>query len=284
MQALIGVVVFAAGLGGMLRLVPALVNLTYPLMWWGLLMVVDQWNYRRRALSLWRPDPARFFAVIVPASALLWIGFELLNLPAPEWTYIGGFQGIAAQTVLGCASFATVIPIVVEAWWLVRGEVCVTTPLLRAARRRRGLFLIAGAVTIALPWLNHIWWLNQVMWLSPALLLLPFVKSKACEDGPRWILHLAAAGLLSGFFWECLNYPSPAHWRYEILRGAPHLFQMPLPGYIGFIPFALTCLVVYEALHRIPARLPAAALLYVVAFGSMFAVTRIYYDRGIWRP
>src|SRR5438270_1152136 len=110
MQVLIGIIAFLAGVAGMLRLLPALVNLTYPLVWWGLLMVVDAWNHRRRNLSLWRGHPSRFFGVILPVSALLWIGFEVLNLPSPEWTYIGGFHSIAAQTVLGFASFVTVIP------------------------------------------------------------------------------------------------------------------------------------------------------------------------------
>ncbi|HZU23890.1 MAG TPA: hypothetical protein VFA04_00110 [Bryobacteraceae bacterium] len=278
---LIGFGLFAAGIIGMLRLVPALATITYPLAWWGLLIIVDSWNYRRRRLSLWRGGAAvRFFVVDVPASALLWLFFEVMNLPAPEWIYLGGFDSIAAQTLLGFVSFATVVPIVVEAWWLVHGPVYIpATP-----HAWRAVFLLLGAVTLVLPWFNHIWYLNQGMWIAPALLLMPFLHETRRESGGRWLGSLALAGLLSGVTWESLNYPSPTHWEYRILPHAAHLFQMPLPGYIGFIPFALTCLAVYEASRRIPVRLTTAFLLYSASLGLMFIITRVYYESGIWRP
>jgi len=285
MQVAAGIVLFALGIAGMLGWIPAFIDVTYPLAWWGLLMLVDAWNHRRRGLSLWRGNAALFWRVTLPGSALLWLFFELLNLPSPQWIYLGGFHSIAGQTLLGFVSFSTVVPIVIEAWWLVAGPICLPPSLLTFAPRWRVAFVLAGLVVIALPWINHISWaLNQGMWLAPALLLLPFTKAPACADSRRWLWRLSIAGLLSGFAWECLNWPSHTHWKYVILPHAPHLFQMPLPGYIGFIPFALTCIAVYELCREIRPGIATATVLYVVAVGLMYVVTEVYFVRGIWRP
>jgi len=280
-----GLLLFAMGIAGVMGWVPALRDAAYPLLWWGLLIGVDEWNFRRRGLSLWRGNARAFFAVTVPISALLWLFFELLNLPRPEWIYLGGYHSIAGQTMLGFVSFATVVPIEIEAWWLVAGDISILDALLAAARRWRWAFVAAGAAVVALPWIQSgPWYWNQAMWIAPALLLLPFVRVKRCRDVGRWLLQLSVAGLLAGFFWECLNWPSHTHWQYVILRSSPHLFQMPLPGYIGFIPFALTCLAVYEAGRAIRGTAATSVLLWTLAFGLMFVVTRVYLERGIWRP
>ena len=280
-----GLLLFTMGIAGVAGWIAALRDAAYPLLWWGLLIEVDGWNFRRSGLSLWRRNAGAFFAVTAPVSALLWLFFELLNLPRPEWVYLGGYHSIAGQTVLGFVSFATVVPIEIEAWWLVAGEVSIAREILDAARRWRWAFVAAGAITIALPWIQSgPWYWNQAMWISPALLLLPFVRVKASRETGRWVWRLSAAGLLAGFFWECLNWPSHTHWRYVILTSAPHLFQMPLPGYIGFIPFALACLVVYEASRAMRGTVAIGALLWTLAGGLMYVVTQVYFERGIWRP
>lgn len=285
MRTAAGITLILLGIAGLEQWVPALRDVTYPLLWWGLLMLADEWNYRRRRESLWRNNARAFFAVTVPVSALLWLFFELLNLPRPEWIYLGGFHSIAGQTVLGFVSFATVVPIEIEAWWLVRGEICCPASLLDAVRRWRWVFLICGIALVALPWIQPgPWYWNQGMWIAPALLLLPFIRMAECSGAGRWTAHPAIAGVLAGFMWEALNWPSHTHWQYVILRGAPHLFQMPLPGYVGFIPFALTCLAVYEACRPIRANLVTGVLLWAIALGLMFLVTRVYFERGIWRP
>jgi len=279
-----GIGLLAMGVAGAAGVLPAMRELTYPLLWWGLLLLVDEWNFRRRGLSLWRGNAAAFFAVIVPVSTLLWLFFELLNLPRPEWVYLGGFHSIAGQTVLGFVAFATVVPIEIEAWWLVRRRIAIAGPLLDAARRWRWAFLVAGVALVALPWIQTgPWYWNQGMWIVPALLLLPFVHAERA-DGGRWLADLCVAGLLAGFFWEGLNWASHTHWEYTILKNAPHVFQMPLPGYVGFIPFALTCLAVYEACRTIRGSIATAVMLWALAMGLMFVVTEVYFERGIWRP
>jgi hypothetical protein len=64
---------------------------------------------------------------------------------------------------------------------------------------------------------------------------------KKLRDGDwRIVLSLALGALICGFFWEMWNYYSFPKWVYhtpgtEFLR----IFEMPLLGYGGYIPFAL---------------------------------------------
>ena len=53
------------------------------------------------------------------------------------------------------------------------------------------------------------------------------------------------AALVCGFFWEMWNFYSLARWTYSIPYVQRfHLFEMPILGYGGYLPFGLECLVV----------------------------------------
>jgi hypothetical protein len=51
-------------------------------------------------------------------------------------------------------------------------------------------------------------------------------------------LAFGLAGLVCGFFWEAWNYWAAVKWVYNVpFVSQVHLFEMPLPGYLGYIPF-----------------------------------------------
>jgi hypothetical protein len=56
----------------------------------------------------------------------------------------------------------------------------------------------------------------------------------------RLVVSLALGAVICGFFWEMWNYYSYPKWVYHT-PGAQflHIFEMPLLGYGGYIPFAL---------------------------------------------
>ena len=61
---------------------------------------------------------------------------------------------------------------------------------------------------------------------------------------PDWTAPVSAAlaALVCGVFWEMWNYWSLARWTYSI----PYvhrfsIFEMPLLGYAGYLPFGLEC-------------------------------------------
>lgn len=61
----------------------------------------------------------------------------------------------------------------------------------------------------------------------------------------------AVAALTCGFFWEMWNYHSEAKWIYSIPGVAIFpLFEMPLPGYSGYLPFGMMCALAGHSLFR----------------------------------
>ena len=284
-----GIALTAAGILAMAGVLSPLASYTYGITWWGILILIDEWNFRRRGLSLWRPDTARFAFVTLPLSAIFWIFFEMLNLASPQWRYRGELASVGSKVLYGFVSFATVIPIVIEFYWLIAGEFRLPPALANTLRSYSKVLSVAGVAFTFIPLVNHRFWLNQGMWLAPALLFLPAapaplapVTSRAQYRG-RLALNIAAAGLAAGFVWETLNWFSRTHWEYLILASWPHIFHMPWLGYIGFIPFAFTVLVVYALATQIPANARIGLCLYAIAFAGLYVLAAILYDRrGIW--
>jgi hypothetical protein len=61
------------------------------------------------------------------------------------------------------------------------------------------------------------------------------------------VLALWLGVLLTAFFWEMWNYYSWPKWTYDVPRGNwLHIFEMPLLGYGGYLPFALELHAVYH--------------------------------------
>lgn len=265
-----------------------LANYTYAITWWGILILMDEWNFHHRGLSLWRSQVARFVAVTLPLSTVFWLFFEMLNLASPQWRYRGGLSSVSAQVLFGFVSFATVIPIIIEVYWLIAGEFRLPPALERALRSYSTVLAITGAVLTLIPLLNHRFWLNQGMWLAPALLFLPAAPvplapaMQRTDHAGQLVLRISAAGLVAGLIWETVNWFSRTHWEYLILSSWPHIFQMPWIGYIGFVPFAFTVLVVYALANRIPGHARAGVWLYGIAFAGLYVLTVIYDRRGLW--
>jgi hypothetical protein len=66
--------------------------------------------------------------------------------------------------------------------------------------------------------------------------LLHFTENKNWQP----VISLAIGSLICGFFWEMWNFYSYPKWVYHLPHvNGPKLFEMPIPGYIGYIPFSL---------------------------------------------
>ena len=64
----------------------------------------------------------------------------------------------------------------------------------------------------------------------------------------------------------------------------PKLFEMPLLGYLGFVPFAFSTLALYVLLQRVRPRAATVAALWVAAAATMLALTVIWAGRGFYTP
>ena len=94
------------------------------------------------------------------------------------------------------------------------------------------------------------------VWLGFIFLLDPINARLGAErlmPGRRMdrIVNLSLSGLLCGVLWECWNYWAHAKWHYTVpIMEDLKLFEMPLPGYLGFPAFALECFTMYVFVRR----------------------------------
>jgi hypothetical protein len=224
--------------------------LFFPL-WLGYILVVDALVLCRTGSSLWtrsRRDFLLLFAASVPA----WWLFEAINERTGNWEYLGSSSFTDLEYYLLCTvSFSTVMPAVFEAaelagslHWMRR---LATGPRLRSTPSlNQGMFL-AGAVMLALTlmWPKVFYpfvWTSLVFLLEPVNYWLGrrhFLQDLERGDWRR-VASLALGAVICGFFWEMWNYYSYPKWIYHT-PGAQflHIFEMPLLGYGGYIPFAL---------------------------------------------
>ena len=58
--------------------------------------------------------------------------------------------------------------------------------------------------------------------------------------------NLVLSGFLCGILWELWNYWARAKWHYTVpIMENVKIFEMPVPGYLGFPAFALECFTMY---------------------------------------
>ncbi len=224
--------------------------LFFPL-WLGYILVIDGLAQARTGSSLWTRGRRGFVLLFVASSPVWWL-FELINSRTANWEYLGSDTFTRLQYYLLCTlSFSTVMPAVFETAelartfrWLQRfasGPRLRPTPALCI-----GLFLAGlGMLGLTLLWPKYCY---PFVWTSAALILEPVNRwlgrqhfLQRIEHGDwRPVVSLSIGALICGFFWEMWNYYSNPKWIYHT-PGAQfwHIFEMPLLGYAGYIPFAL---------------------------------------------
>ncbi|MFH0952867.1 MAG: hypothetical protein V1873_00905 [Verrucomicrobiota bacterium] len=229
-------------------------HLFFPL-WLGYILAVDGLVFRRTGTSMLVRSPARWLALF-PASAAVWWYFEYLNRFVQNWWYQGVLRFSALHYVsFGTLCFATVLPAVFETrdalmsfgWFQTayRAGPCWKAP----GRPVLAALTAAGALGLVLLALapNPMFFMT---WLAPLCLLAGSLALAGAEtpfsdlkNGDyRSLFALAVAALVCGFFWEMWNFGSLPKWHYTVpYVGAFKVFEMPVVGYTGYLPFGPIC-------------------------------------------
>jgi len=230
-------------------------------LWLGVILAMNALVWRQTSRSLMTQHTA-FFLALFPASAAFWWLFEHLNRFTGNWQYVGvvasGDWDYFLQATL---PFSTVLPAVASTWHWLR---------LSARLDVQGLPPIAGPVALAWAALAlgavalagiAVWpeALFPMLWLAPLALLAGLQRLLAGESffAPlargdwRPLLQPALAALVCGVLWELWNWGSLAKWTYSVPYVQRfHLFEMPLLGYAGYLPFGLECALVIDLVSR----------------------------------
>lgn len=219
----------------------------YSFAWWSYILIVDGWVYRQRGESLLISYPGRFVFLSL-WSVVLWSVYEGFNFRLQNWHYVGLPTDLPIRWAGYAIAFATVVPALLETADLLDTgfhRPFSVPPFMRSGRWAFGL---VGMACLVLPLL----WPKMffpLVWGALFFLLDPLnelmggqsLLSDWRSGTLRRLVLLMMAGVLCGFLWEGGNVCASAHWIYS----APGLdrwkiFEMPLIGYLGFLPFALS--------------------------------------------
>ena len=216
--------------------------------WWSYILIVDGWVYRHRGESLLISYPGRFLFLAL-WSVGFWFLFEAFNIRLQNWHYHGLPTSLPLRWVGYFLAFGTVVPALLETADLVdTADVSKTTGVTPLRASGRAVSVILGMLMLLAPLL----WPQQfypLIWGALIFLLEPLNEKLGGESllkdwrsgGARRFSLLLAAGILCGILWESLNMIGTAHWTYSIPGDSGwKLFEMPLLGYLGFLPFAVS--------------------------------------------
>ena len=232
---------------------------TFTPLWLGYIVVINALTVRRTGLSLLTRRPAYLLALF-PLSAAFWWFFEYLNRFVQNWHYHGIREFSAAEYAFhATVSFSTVLPAVMGTVdWLSSfstvNKAFQHLPSVGIGHSKSlGMLgvILGGAGLVGI----GVWpdYLFPMVWMAPLILITAIqaldghktIFSDLGHGDWRRVGMPALAALVCGFFWELWNANSQAHWEYTIpFVHRFLLFEMPLLGYAGYLPFGLECAVV----------------------------------------
>ena len=201
-----------------------------------------------------------FLLTVLAWSAVVWLFYEMFNFRLQNWYYVNLPPDRLNRWAGTVVAFATVLPAVFVAEGILNGlnvakqvrwpSFAVSSAVINGMR-------IAGVIMLALVliWPRYFF---PLVWGATMLLIEPenYKRSPAhsllgdlAQGKPGRLLRLLLGGALIGFTWEMLNINARAKWIYTV-PGVEELkiFEMPVPGFLGFPPFAVECFILWQAL------------------------------------
>jgi hypothetical protein len=235
-----------------------------PIIWSGYILLVDALVFNSTGRSLLTTNRLDLLIIIFVSIAGWWL-FEFYNAPRfwksdlELWWHYHNLEPNPYLRRFGYDwAFATIFPAM-----FLTARLLLATAFRRTTRRlgaihfsRRWVYflIILGAVGTIAPLIFISEWWAPAVWLSFIFLLDPINYFRGwpsiigdLEQGDyRRLFALIASGGLCGILWEFWNYWALSKWTYTVpYLGSVKIFEMPVLGYLGFLPFAVECWVMY---------------------------------------
>lgn len=237
--------------------------------WLGFILVLDGVNVARSGSSpltrSWRG-----FVLLFLLSIPFWWVFEVLNIPVQNWRYFfdhpintGALGGWFEYHLISSLCFSTVLPAVMEiaeilaSYSWLRPRLAPNDPGPRIKLPTTIILLVIGIAGLILPFVAP-YYAFGLLWVGVTFLLDP-INNRARVNSAlghlragdwRFFVLMPLAALCCGFFWEMWNSLALPKWIYTIPLveswHIPHLFEMPLIGYTGYLPFGVELFVMYQ--------------------------------------
>lgn len=229
----------------------------FPL-WLGFAFTADGLVYLRKGTSLMTRSWRSYVGLFLVSAPVWWL-FELLNLRTNNWSYLGVRQfSPLAYFLLASLNFSTVIPAVFGVAELASsfGFVKRLKPwlVITGSRRTTLAFFTAGWIMLALMLAWPVYFF-PFLWISLYFITEPVniwlgnhsIVERLRHGDWRPVVSLFIGVLITAFFWEMWNYYAYPKWVYHV-PGVDflHIFEMPLLGYGGYMPFGLELYALYH--------------------------------------
>ncbi|MCP4690122.1 MAG: hypothetical protein GY859_18865 [Desulfobacterales bacterium] len=237
---------------------------TFTPLWLSFILVINAVDQKRTGGCLMTRRPL-FFLLLFPVSAAFWWFFEYLNRFVQNWFYSETRYGPWGYFIYATLPFATVLPAVLSVREWIRSAGWMENAFRRWTPIRLPRPGAAAGFALAASGLGLLFigvapdYLFPLLWVSPLMILVSLQalmgERHALSDisGGDWTLAVssALAALFCGFFWEMWNFLSLARWEYSVpFVHRWTLFEMPLLGYAGYLPFGIECTAVGMVLEK----------------------------------
>lgn len=229
-------------------------------MWVGYILTMDAICYQRKGSSLLSRDKSLFISLFILSIPFWWL-FEWLNGFVSYWSYHPRRAFSDTEFfLLSSLSFSTVIPAMfTSAEWIgsfSRINYFSNGPKIGGRRSVQLTFFLLGVLMLGCVFLFPAYspaflWMSLYFLLDPINCWLGYksILNETARGDWRTVAALWIGSLICGFFWEMWNYYAWPKWEYDIpFVDFWYVFEMPLLGYFGYLPFSLELYVVYQLL------------------------------------
>jgi len=230
-----------------------------PIVWTGYILFIDAALNKLGGKS-YLIHKRKEFLLMLPVSLGCWLIFEAYNLHLRNWDHVNLPENMVVRIIGYVWSFITIFPGV-----LITSEVIDHLNIFERFKTRNFViskrtlifWLLIGASFLIVPlilpaiyskYLFALVWLGFVFLLDPINALLGehslFIDLRTGKISKLFSLFLS--GVICGFLWEFWNYWAATKWIYILpFLQEPKIFEMPVVGFLGFLPFAVECYVMW---------------------------------------
>lgn len=230
-----------------------------PIVWYGFILFIDSLVFKIKGKSI-IVSYSREFILMVLLSVPFWLIFELYNIFTVSWIYTNYVW------YLHLVDFTTIMPAVLEVFSLLNAlNICKRFDKINTPTKNHfsgtafqfgliKLLVVLGGFSVILPILTPpigfpFMWVGIFLMMDPLNYLLkrPSIIAKVSKGSRSVLIRLFLSGIIMGFFWEFWNFQAYPKWTYNLPSFVPviKLFEMPLPGYLGYLPFAVEVFLFY---------------------------------------
>lgn len=227
----------------------------FPL-WLGFALTVDALVFLRKGSSLFSRNKLAYIGLFFLSIPVWWL-FELFNSLTQNWQYWGREHFTDFEFFLYASlNFATVIPVVFGTselistflkkqnnGWVIKDEPKTGYIFILIGILMLVLLIIFPKVFYPLIWMIVFFIVEGIN----VLLKNKSITTSLSKGNWQPVFSLWIGCLICGFFWEMWNYFSYPKWIYDTPGvNFLHIFEMPLLGYLGYLPFSLELYSIYK--------------------------------------